>query len=77
MTVQNRFSILSDVIFANGEATDYSASSDEVRERLLELSERLGGEKINGKYAEVLFSEEVDEGHKRGLNEKTIKATTE
>ena len=74
MTVQNRFSILSDVIFANGEATDYSASSDEVRERLLELSEQLGGEKINGKYAEVLFSDEVDEGHKRGINEKTIKA---
>ena len=74
MTVQNRFSILSDVIFANGEATDYSASSDEVRERLLELSERLGGEKINGKYAEVLFSDEVEEGHKRGINEKTIKA---
>lgn len=73
-TVQNRFGVLSDVIFANGEATDYSASSDEVRERLLELSEQLGGDMINGKYAEVLFSDEVDEGHKRGINEKTIKA---
>ncbi len=73
-TVETRFDTLSDVIFANGEATDYSASSDEVRERLLELSEQLGGEKINGKYAEALFSDEVDEGHKRGINEKTIKA---
>ena len=72
--VKTRFNTLSDVIFASGEATDYSATSEEVQERLLELSGQLGGEKINGKYAAALFSDEVDEGHTRGLNEKTIKA---
>ncbi len=77
-TMQNRFGALSDVIFAGGEATDYSASAEEVKARLLELSAQLGGEKINGKYAAALFSDEVDEGHTRGYSGiKTITKDTD
>lgn len=44
----------------------------ELIEHFMAVSEGYAGEKINGKYAETLFTDEVDAGHTRGYNRKTI-----
>lgn len=54
---------------------DKSVSSEEVLEQLLYNSAHLGGSLIAGRYSEQLFESDVENGHIRGLNKKSIKAT--
>lgn len=55
-----------------GSYENYTVSGEDLQQRLLETSQELGGELINGKYSAALFSDEVDNGHTRGENVVTV-----
>ena len=55
-----------------GDDASIEVSGAELIEHFMNVSEGYDGELINGKYAETLFTDEVDEGHVRGYNKNTI-----
>lgn len=70
--IENK-NVLAAVFDTNGTYwQDYGVSGAALQEQLLGSSQKLGGPLINDKYSEVLFSDQVDEGHSRGENIVTV-----
>jgi len=64
---------LSAVFDTKGSAwEDYVIGGKALQRAFLEYSLRLGGDKVNGKYSTVLFSNDTDAGHTRGKNSVKI-----
>lgn len=57
---------------ANGAYEKRTVSSQEVQNKLLEYSRKLGGPYYTGKYSQDLFQPYVETNHTRGYNQKTI-----
>ncbi|MDE6201546.1 MAG: hypothetical protein K2M47_06705 [Clostridiales bacterium] len=53
---------------------DFYVSGETVQKKLLEHSEKLGGEKVRDRYSKALFEDYVQDGYDMGYNRKPIKA---